>query len=63
MSVKIKINEIRLNEESGMLKRSIIKLFQEQYNFRIISNPRETNYLLNKDQAEELEILWGAIRR
>ena len=63
LRVKIKLDEVRLNEKKGMLKRSKLAQDPELFDMKILSYFSQTNYLLNDNHAQRLDELWAEQQR
>lgn len=59
LRVSIAINEIRLSEEEGMIKRIDLEKDEKINDLRILKMRSETNYKLEGKQANFLKQLWG----
>ena len=58
LRVKIKLEDIRLNEEEGMLKRIDLKKDENIKDMKIFRLPIETNYKLEPKHSKHIEYLW-----
>lgn len=63
LRVKIKLDEVKLNEKKGILKRSQLSQDKELINMKILSYFSQTNYLLDEKHAKRLDELWAEQHR
>lgn len=58
LRVKIKLEDVRLTEEEGMLKRTYLKKDPRVREMRILKLPFNTNYKLDPIHAQHIRKLW-----